>query len=509
MTATTRALLGGRQPLRSHRERVTPAFVVALLVVVTVVGAAAGAAPVPVLAAGIVALAAARVLARPDLATLAVVSLIYSNAVVVGVRLHGVPEAIQYVVPLLLALPLADRMLRQREALVSARALPFAAAFLVVQIISTILSREPARAFEAVEVSALEGVALFVLITNVVTSVAILRRCLWCIAAIAALLGALSLVQFATGAYDQEFFGFAQPGEVPPPADPNALFEAEPPRRLGGPIGEKNRYAQVLLLAVPIAAMLARTERSRELRLAAFGCSVLALGGVVLTFSRGAALAIVALVVLGLMLRLLRPRQLLLPVLLAFVVLVALPQYRERLMTVSALSSATDATVNEGEGDGSIRSRVTENLAAVLVFADHPVIGVGPDLFPTYYGDYAQRVGIRIKNAEREAHNLYLDIAAELGAAGLFAFLGMNIVVLRELLLVRRRSAHSELGDLASGLFLSVSAYLVTGIFLHFSFVRYFWLILGVAGAVGVLARREADDALDAGAPRQAAEAFT
>jgi putative inorganic carbon (hco3(-)) transporter len=477
--------------LRTGRPRVTPAFVVVLLVVVALVGASAGVAPVPVLAAGVVALAGARLLARPDLATLAVVSLIYSNAVVVGVRLHGVPEAIQYVVPLLLALPLADRVLRQREAFVSARALPFAVAFLVVQIISTMLSREPARAFEAVEVSALEGVALFVLVTNVVTSLAVLRRCLWCIAVAAAVLGGLSVVQFATGAYDQEFLGFAQPGEQPPPTDPNELSQPEPPRRLGGPIGEKNRYAQVLLLAVPVAAMLARTERTRELRVIAFGCSALALGGVVLTFSRGAALALVALVALGLVLRLLRPRQLLLPVLLAAVVLVALPQYRERLMTVSALSTATRATVNEGEGDGSIRSRVTENLAAVLVFADHPVIGVGPDLFPTYYGDYAQRVGIRIKNAEREAHNLYLDIAAELGALGLLAFLGMNIVVLRELLLVRRRSEDAVLGDLAAGLFLAVSAYLVTGIFLHFSFVRYFWLILGLAGAVGVLARRE------------------
>ena len=36
---------------------------------------------------------------------------------------------------------------------------------------------------------------------------------------------------------------------------------------------------------------------------------------------------------------------------------------------------------------------------------------------------------------------------------------------------------------LVTGFMLSIVAYLATGIFLHMSFIRYFWLMLGLAAA--------------------------
>src|SRR5204863_139815 len=56
-------------------------------------------------------------------------------------------------------------------------------------------------------------------------------------------------------------------------------------------IGEKNRYAQVLLVLLPLAFSRMRGERSRLLRLLAAGCAALIFSGVVLTFSRGGAIA--------------------------------------------------------------------------------------------------------------------------------------------------------------------------------------------------------------------------
>lgn len=464
----------------------TPAFVVLGLAGAGLVGAGSALSPVLVAAAALLLLFAIQALGRPQLAALAVVGLLYSNAVVVAVRLHGLPEMAQYLVPLILAVPIGDRFLRRREPIVVARSAVFAALFLVIQIVSTLVSRDPGRAYEALEVSALEGIALFVLLVNAIGSVAVLRRALWVVLAVGAALGLLAVADAATG-YDRDFGGFAQAGAEPPPQAAVPDVFADPPTpRVGGPIGETNRFAQVLLMAVGIGVALAGSERGRGLRWTASILTVGAAAGVVLTFSRGGAVALVLILVLAVAMGSLRPRHLVAPFLILVLLLMAVPEYRNRLTSVTQLRTATQQTANDDESDGSIRSRATENLAAILVFVDHPIIGVGPSLFPTYYPDYAQRVGIRVKVGEREAHNLYLDLAAELGLAGLGAFAGVVLTTIGGLRRARR-SADVDLANAARGLLLAVAAYLVSGIFLHFSFVRYFWLLMGLAGAATVL----------------------
>jgi hypothetical protein len=489
--ATTTPVEEPVRALARRRRLIEPGLAALGVTVAAAVGAIAGRAPIPAVLLGAVGLVAVRTLARPELATLAVVAVLYSNAAVVAVRFHGAPETIQYVVPLVLAVPLADRLLRRREPPIAANLLPLAVLFLGVQILSGLLSRQPALAMESVRTSALEGIALLVLLPNAIATTVGLRRCAWTLVLIAGALGGLSIAQSLPGLHHQEFLGFAQPGEQAPPTSDD-VFAPAPVRRLGGPIGEKNRYAQVLLLATPLAVALARRERSSRLRWLATACLGATVAGVVLTFSRGAALAVIALVLLGLLLRELRPRHVGAAIAAATVLVIAVPQYRDRIATVTALSTATDRSVNADQTDGSIRSRITENLAAVHVFADHPVVGVGPDQFPSYYLQYAERVGIRVKNADREAHNLYLDIAADLGLVGLTTFLALNVAALSALARVRKRTADPMLSGLATALLLSLAAYLVTGLFLHFSFVRYYWLFVALAATVVSVADRPA-----------------
>ena len=81
---------------------------------------------------------------------------------------------------------------------------------------------------------------------------------------------------------------------------------------------------------------------------------------------------------------------------------------------------------------------MTEGLAALLAWADHPVIGVGPGQFPQYYRQYAEVVGIRVLARDREAHNLYLGMAAELGIIGITVFLVILGLTFRDLIRARR-----------------------------------------------------------------------
>ena len=147
-------------------------------------------------------------------------------------------------------------------------------------------------------------------------------------------------------------------------------------------------------------------------------------------------------------------------------------------------------------------SRATEGLAALLVFIDHPVVGVGPGMFRYYYQEYAGYVGLRVLAADRQAHNLFLGLLAETGALGMICFLLVLYVTLRNLNQMRKRYliSNPDYSNLATAFMLAIITYLASGLFLHFAFIRYFWLMMALAGAASYIAaaqEAEAATALD------------
>jgi O-antigen ligase len=173
----------------------------------------------------------------------------------------------------------------------------------------------------------------------------------------------------------------------------------------------------------------------------------------------------------------------------------ALPQYGARLTSLQDLAGMFSDTgeVDVADGDGATLSRLTEMGAAFYVFLDHPVLGVGPGLFPNYYQEYSELVGLRLKNSDRQAHNLYLSIAAETGLLGIACFMYIVYITMRNLARARKRwmAERPEIANMATAYMLSIVTYLTTGLFLHFAFIRYFWLIMALAGAVMYIATRQ------------------
>ena len=265
-----------------------------------------------------------------------------------------------------------------------------------------------------------------------------------------------------------------------------------------GPIGEQNRFAQVLLYALPLAVYRALDEPKRALRRLGVVCALLIALAVVLSFSRGGAVGLVAVLIGLLLMRAIRGRQILAVVLAVVVALVAFPDYRERVSSLLSVTEIFQAESNQDRADYSARGRATENLVAYLIWIDHPIFGVGPDQFTTYHQAYAERVAeysdildVRQRFQQREAHILYLGVAAETGILGLGCLMGILLGTLYELQRARRRHAGSpQLANLASGLFLAVIGYMVTSLFLHMSYVRYFWLLIGVSSAASVVLLR-------------------
>jgi len=171
------------------------------------------------------------------------------------------------------------------------------------------------------------------------------------------------------------------------------------------------------------------------------------------------------------------------------------PQYVARLESLGEVVGLAmrPAGVSVGNSDGATQGRITEMAGAALAFADNPVIGLGPAMYPVHYRRYSELVGGRVAPGERQAHSLYLGLGAEHGLLGLLAFGATLVVTFSGLNRARRRwrGRRPDLEMMATGLEASLIAYLANAIFLHFAYIRFFWLVVALAGVASYLALSE------------------
>jgi putative inorganic carbon (hco3(-)) transporter len=430
--------------------------------------------------------------------TLAFLFILFTNLAVVASEFHGVPEIIASGVIVLLFVPVANHLVLKREPLAITPVLPLVFAFLGAIFLAAALSGEPNVARSFVGIYLTEGLLLFLLVSNAVRRVDTLNRVVWVLILAGSLLGAISLVQELTGTYANDYGGFAQVDRLESGGGFNVSGTEDKVLRprLGGPLGSENRYAQILAVLLPLALVKAFREPSRRLRLAAGTGALLITGGLMLTFSRGAAVAIGVMLLLMVLLRELRIRHFLAIVAVASIgVGVVVPDYVIRL---SSLEGVTALRSDPSEvSDGTILGRGTENLAAFNTFLDHPLTGVGPGVyFREYSREYANRLDLRYLGSERRGHSLYLELAADTGIVGLGAFLAMVTTALVLLLRASRywRSRDPLRASLASAFFFALFAYLATGVFLHLSYHRFFWAVLALASAAAWTLRRDREE---------------
>jgi O-antigen ligase len=469
---------------RARRGLLVDATAVAVAAPLGVVAAYRPAIGVGLAVALLVAFAA---LARPESATLVGLVVLFSNAEVIAVRLHGFPYVAHAAVPLLLGVPFFYYVVVRRRPVLATPVLPLLVAFLGVQVLSTLLSRDPVAAVGGVARFVGEGLLIFFLVTNVVRTRVMLRRVVWALVLTGAALGALTAYQQYLGSQQNDYLGFAQRIGIVTIGQTNGV-------RPSGPIfGDPNSYAEIMLMLVPLGFALFMLSQRRLVRLVASAATVLVMLGVLLTYSRGAALGFGVLFCVAVLLGYVRLRWAFVAAVAIAALVVSVPAYEQRL---TSLGGVLHVTHRNSETDTSIAGRATEMLGAALVFADHPLLGVGPGLYPSYYREYAKRVPYFVQNEARKPHDRYLGVAAETGILGLTVFLGILALTIRGLIVARRAGLgrHRDLAWLAAGLLLAVVGNMTTGVFLHLAYQRYFWLLLALAGSAYLIATGKGDD---------------
>jgi len=445
---------------------------------------------------------AAVTLIAPEITALLGLAAFYLNLPGIAVTVHGISSILAGTAFLLLVAPFAVRLAR-REPVVADRPLLLLFGLLAIVLLSTFAVQDLPAAMGWITTFLMEGLLMYFVTSNLFRTWDRLSRALNVVLICGAVLGGLTAYQESTRDHHQQFAGLAQRNleyelhEAKAQQDPfRPAGKIHVSDRAGGPVGEPNRYAQILLVLLPLAYFKARREPRRWLRLALSGCGLLILAGVLLTYSRGAFVTLVALVALLAVTRSIRLRFLafLTAAVIAAVVALA-PGYVLRIATLQETPGLLQGT-RASPTEDVMRSRLTEMLAAWSVFMDHPFLGVGPGQYePVYSMRYMSNPDIAFKEIgrARRAHNLYFELAAETGIFGLACFLAIvGLIQFRLWRAWRRwRGEREELAGLAMGFFIAICGYLVSALFLHLSYQRYFWLLLGLAAAALHILRSE------------------
>ena len=439
----------------------------------------------------LLAAALAAALWKPDLATTAVVFALWANVATVAVRFHNVPAIAAVASFLVLGLPLFYYVVIRREPIRMNAVIGLMLIYLVVQVASAEFSADITASFPALVVFSLQGIVLYFLILNTVRTHVQLQRCLWAMVLAGVLLGTLSLVQRVTHSYRADYGGFAashtfdQPKDTSDPGDPAAETEDKqfaalyPSWRAVGSIGDPNYYAQIMIVLVPIALLQLWANPGWRARLLALLALAAILCGVMLSYSRGATVGLCALLAALIAFRYLRLRYVV-PVLLAVIMILAMtdPMFIRRVQTLGGES-------NPRAVDRSILGRRTYQAGAWHIFLDHPLLGVGFGQSPKYIPRYGRMYGYMLGPKDAAAHNMYLQILSETGLVGFAVFLLILWAVARPMFALRGYWAQNrpEYAHTLTSLMLGLLLFLVTSIFLHLSFTRYFCLLLGLCGA--------------------------
>lgn len=441
-------------------------------------------------------------LRMPEVGLLAGVLAFYLNLPALAVRIHGVPGAFVAVSALIVA-PAAFQSVFARRPVVD-RPFLLMLLFLGTTLLSFLIAKDSDLALAWILKYVGEGLFLYLVVINLIRTARTLRRVAWTLILAGAFLSSLTLYQEVTHSYRSDFGGLAQrmlERETPEQAagrerDPRTRPKIRIAHRAQGPIDDPNRYAQILIVLLPLGVACGLQARRRVGQIAASAGTVTILGGLLLTYSRGAFVAMFVMAGAAVAMRLMRPLHFA-AVLLVFggAAAILAPGYAARMLTLRGLQGLADRSENI-EPDAVERGRAAEMLAAYHVFQDYPILGVGPGQFaPVYSVAYmSEEYSLRRLTEQRRAHSLYLELAAETGLVGLSVFVAIVIVVMRRLARVWRdlRRRESELAGYAAALLLGIVGYLATGIFLQLSFQRYYWFLLALAGATVQIAAARA-----------------
>ncbi|HEX3109407.1 MAG TPA: O-antigen ligase family protein [Thermoanaerobaculia bacterium] len=406
------------------------------------------------------------------------IAIAYTNVSDVLLRLYGIPSILQMVVVLVaIVVFLARDELQPLEIVLHPLTIAMAVYCALLFVSSAWADDLSAADFRISE--AVKGLIIMVAGGALMSSWRRVRIAAATLTLVAASLAAISVFQIATHSTNQ-LGGLAQ-------IQTGNLYADVAQPRAAGPVSDPNFYAQILLMTLPIAAALAA---SRSRMVFAF-VAVVIFAGVLVTYSRGAMVSIVAMLVLVPFVLRVR-RHVVWKAALAAVLLTAVTPATviRRFHTVTDVVASEQGGQPEETRDASVDKRKLLLSVGLRMFDDAPLFGVGAGNFGRHYAHYANEVGSSAPQYDdpgdrQYPHSLYVELAAENGIAGLVTFALAMVIAFSTLTRTKTMS------PLRIGILIALAGYLVSSLFLHSAYQRYLWLLLAFIPAIDRLLRQD------------------
>lgn len=248
----------------------------------------------------------------------------------------------------------------------------------------------------------------------------------------------------------------------------------------GGFLGDGNDFALSVNIAIPLCLFLMQSADGFTKKMFFAGALTVLIFGVVATQSRGGILALAS---VGLYYWSRSERKILGAIGMAVVVVaifvVAPPQFFDRMGTITQ--------TGEEEREGSAQGRILAWRAGIRMAMDHPLLGVGPGLYPYKYGAEYKPEGYGLNEIPwQTAHSSYFLLLGELGLPGLIfllSIIGVNLVAGERTLraIKSRRINQNPAGlNLVVALNASLIAFMVGGAFLSGAYYPHIYVLAGL-----------------------------
>jgi O-antigen ligase len=245
--------------------------------------------------------------------------------------------------------------------------------------------------------------------------------------------------------------------------------------RPGWVTGDPNYFTVSALVFLPMALYLRQVARNRAERVFCTGCFLLTLLAIIVAASRGGFLGLLAEAAYFGMRSRRRAAVMMLAGVALFTVAVVLP------------NSPLTRLLEPDRGDvESSNSRLRLWSIGMTAAQNHPLTGVGAGNFSLLT---AGREDFKV------AHNTYIDVAAELGFPGLFAFLAVLGTTFLSAGRIRRYAEHrgsSLIAHMSEGIQTGLIGYAVSAFFVSVQWQKFLWLLVFLSISLEIVARQEA-----------------
>jgi O-antigen ligase len=231
--------------------------------------------------------------------------------------------------------------------------------------------------------------------------------------------------------------------------------------RPGWVVGDPNYYGTAVAVCLPMGLVLLDLARGITARLVVLGCFLITGLAFIVSASRGGFVAMAAFGVFAFF----RNRN-----------------WRKRIVSVGAVAillmllypkSPLYRLISPGASDErSTRYRMELIGVGLEVIRMHPFTGNGLGSFKSVSGE-------ELGGPAKMAHNMYLEISAELGLPALAVFLILIVASWGNLREIRSRVAgDQEMKQLCFAMQGSLVSFMVASVFLMVEYQRYFWLLV-------------------------------